>query len=128
MDAILSTATIFTANEITLLRGEVGDILEVLAYYSEDPNAVPAYSDYTTVALIDGTESEPPPLAEGNKIDILVKIGPGVATTDPVITPGQFVLEGGGGGGVVKDHQRFVAIRTADEFIPLGPIDVTQVK
>lgn len=101
---LYSTATEYLANALTFNRGDSSDVVSVHVYHDADPNAVPAELDFITVALI-----EPPdPLAEGSNIDVMSLIGPG---------PGAHELLAGGVGGNAVDYQRWVAIKTASEFI-----------
>lgn len=99
---IYTSDTVYTANEITFIRGGAGDVLEVLVYHNEDPNVVPEYGDMTEVALVQA----PDPLAVGSRIDILTLVGPGVAS---LVDPGDVEL-------VAGDHQRWGGVRTASEF------------
>lgn len=87
------------ANEITLLRGTVADILAVGVYHNTNPNTKPAVEDFITVTLEDGTG----PLAEGGKIDIMSRIG------DKVGAHWQPTVAG--------DYQRWCLIQTAQEDI-----------
>lgn len=112
MATLYDNATVYTANELTLLRGTTADIVEVLVYHNVDPNVVPAYADMTAVQLIEAPDA----LADGDKIDIVTKVGPGVTS---LVDAGEVTLAAG-------DHQRWVGIRTASEFV-LIPTDVVEV-
>lgn len=112
MVTLFTTSTVYTANELTLIRGTSADILEVLIYHNTDPNVVPAYAAMTAVQLVEA----PDPLADGAKIDVLTKVGPGLAA---LVDPGEVTLAAG-------DWQRWVGIRTAAEFI-LASTDVVEV-
>lgn len=89
------------ANEVTLHRGNVADILTVGVYHSLNPNISPAVADFTTVQLVDGVTDPDDPLAEAGKIDILSLVGP---------RSGDVELAAG-------DWQRFTLISTAREDI-----------
>lgn len=66
--------TKFFANQLTILRGTVNDIVRVGVFHSLNPAETPTPAQFTTVALVD----PPDPLAEGNRIDVLALIGPDV--------------------------------------------------
>lgn len=91
--------TEWIANEITLHRGVVADILTVGIYHNTNPNTHPAIGDFTIVTLEDGTG----PLADGTKIDILSRIGPKVGAHINLSVAG--------------DYQRWGLIQTAQEDI-----------
>lgn len=115
MTTIYANATVYVANEILFDRGTPVDVLEVLVYHSIDPNDIPTYSEMTPVSFV----GPPSPLAEGSKWDVLSKIGPGVATSTPAVPAGDVQLAPG-------DYQRWVGVRTADEF-DLRAVDVLEV-
>lgn len=101
-------ATEYIANEITLNRGSVSDIVTVSVYHNVNPNTKPALGDFTTVTLVDGTG----PLADGTKIDVLSLVGPKVGAHLNLSTPG--------------DYQRWVKISTATEDI-IRKVDVITI-
>lgn len=116
MTTIYSTATVWLMNAITFKRGGPADVLGVYVYYNVDPNTVPEYADFTEVEFVD---DELHVLHETGMIDIASKIGPGVATHDPVVPPGHFQL-------IPGTYQRWCAILTADEF-DIFAVDETEV-
>ena len=120
MVTLYETETALTANALTLHRGTEEDILEVLVYYDEDPNAIPAYGDFTAVEFITSG-----PLQEGNLLDVLASIGPGINEGEVQLDPGDFQLAGDPPP-AGRDHQRFVGWRTASEF-RFARVDVTTV-
>lgn len=91
--------TEYAAMELTFNRGDSSDVVTVGIYLNTNPNASPEEGDFTggmsgneggaTVDLV-----EPPdPLAEGDKIDILARIGERVGTDlDP--GPGDYQVWG----------------------------------
>lgn len=95
---LYSTATEYLANSLTFNRGDEGDVTSVHVYHDIDPNAVPTEASFTTVQLV----SPPDPLSEGTNIDVLSLIGPGVGA--------HLALTAG-------DYQRWVGVKTANEFI-----------
>ena len=101
-------ATEYIANEITLNRGSVSDIVTVSVYHNVNPNTKPALGDFTAVTLVDGTG----PLADGTKIDVLCLVGPKVGAHLNLSTPG--------------DYQRWVKISTATEDI-IRKVDVITI-
>jgi hypothetical protein len=108
-----STATEYTANELTILRGSATDIVSVWVYHHIDPNTVPTPGDFTEVTLITTG-----PLQEGTKIDVLSLIGPGdVGLSVPA---GDLTLTG------PADYQRWVMVVTATEVI-IRSVDVLEV-
>jgi hypothetical protein len=108
-----STATEYTANELTILRGTSADIVSVWVYHDVDPNVVPTPDDFTEVTLVDSG-----PLQEGSKIDVLSLIGPGdVGLSVPA---GDLTLTG------PADYQRFVMVVSATEII-IRSVDVLEV-
>lgn len=109
---IYSTSTEYLANQLTIVRGSVSDIVSVGVYHDVDPDAVPVVGDFTTVQLIDGVANPSDPLAEANKIDVLSLVGPKVGA-DLQLTPGTY--------------HRFVLITTADEEI-IRRIDTVTVR
>lgn len=112
---LFNTATEYTANEITLTRGAVTDIVSVGVAMIAQPNTVPDEGDFTAVLLISPTTTPSSPLLDGTKIDVVAKIGPGgigvAAGHFPSLTPG--------------DYQRWVMVKTADEIIIRRPDVVT---
>lgn len=100
MPELYAGATEYVANALTFERGSVADVTNVYVYHSLDPNASPEEGDFTEVTLIDDPGTDP--LASGDNIDVLSLIGPGLGA--------HLVL-------VAGDYQRFVAVRTANEFI-----------
>lgn len=115
MITIYGSSTVYVANEITFDRGTPADVLEVLVYHNEDPNVVPTYGDMTPVEWV----GPPDPLAEGSKWDVLSKIGPGVPGSTPAVPAGHLTLTPG-------DWQRWIGVRTADEF-DLRAVDTVTV-
>lgn len=109
---IYVSGTVYLANEVTMVRGTPADVLEVLVYHDTDANVVPTYAEMTEVQWITTG-----PLQEDSKNDVLSKMGPGVAA---LVDPGEVDLQTPG------DYQRWVGIRTADEFVPV-PIDTVTV-
>jgi hypothetical protein len=107
---IYRTATEYVANEITLTRGSVSDITSVGVYYTADPSVIPEIADFTTVILVDGTDTPLPALAETGKIDVLTLVGP--AAGDVLLTAG--------------DYQTFVLIQSATENI-IRKVDVLTI-
>lgn len=105
MAEIYRTGTEYTANQITLTRGTVGDITAVGVFHSTDPSVIPAVEDFTIVQLVDGTATPPDELAETGKVDVLALIGP--RGGDVTLTPG--------------DYQRWVLVQTALEDIVRRP-------
>lgn len=110
MAEIYHTATEYVANELTITRGSVSDIVSVGVYHTTSPNDIPDVSDFTVVSLADGTTLPLPPLAETGKIDVLSLIGPRDA--DLVLTAG--------------DYQRFVLVTTATEDV-IRKVDVLTI-
>lgn len=96
--SIWRTGTRYVANELTITRGSVDDILEVGVYHNVDPSVVPTPADFETVPLV----KPPNPLADGDKIDVLSLIGPR-AGADLALTAGAY--------------QRWVYVKTASEDI-----------
>jgi hypothetical protein len=93
---LYAPGTEYTANAITLKRGNAADITYVGVYHGIDPNKTPTLADFTQVTLV----VPPNPLADGNNIDILSLIGPG----------GDVTL----GAGV---YQRWCLVKTSTENI-----------
>lgn len=93
-------ATEYIANALTFTRGTVADITNVYVFHSLDPNASPVVADFTEVVLVSDPTTDP--LASGGNIDVLSLIGPGVGAHDTL---------------AAGDYQRFVAVKTANEFI-----------
>lgn len=106
MAELFHTATEYVANQLTISRGSVEDIVTVGVYHDEDPGNIPEVGDFTAVTLVDGTG----PLAEGGRIDVLSLIGPG---GDEELVPG--------------DYQRWVLVQTATENI-IRRVDVLEIK
>lgn len=94
--SLWATETRYVANEVSILRGQVSDIIRVGVYHNVDPGTVPTPAEFTTVDLVD----PPDPLAEGAKIDVLSLIGPDVLA--------HLLLPAG-------VHQRWVLIETNTE-------------
>jgi hypothetical protein len=110
-----STSTEWTANELTLLRGAVTDIVNVYVSMQSNPNVTPSEGQFTQVLLKSPTTTPGDPLLDGTKIDVVAKIGPGATG----VSAGHFPSLTAG------DYQRWVAIKTADEFIIRRPDVVT---
>jgi len=111
MVTLYSTGTEYTANEITLLRATVSDIVSVGVYHNEDPNVLPTVAQFDTVTLVDGTAEPPDNNSEVGKIDVLARIGARV-DADLALTAG--------------DYQRWVLVVTGDEDI-IRPVDIVEV-
>lgn len=95
-------ATEYVALEITEFRGSVADITSVgVAFLPPNTNPT-SLAEFTMVLLVDGTSTEPDPLSEAGKVDILARIGT-KAAADIALTPG--------------DYQVFTLIQTATEDI-----------
>lgn len=109
---LFNTGTEYVANQITLLRGDVADILAVGVLHLAPSDPVPAVEDFTTVTLVDGTAEPPDPLSEAEKIDVLSLIGPKIGA-DLALEPGTY--------------QRWVLVQTAAEDIIRRPDTVTVV-
>lgn len=114
MTDLYRSATEYVANELTLLRGTVSDIVSVGIDMESNPATIPVVTDFTTVLLISPTTTPGSPLLDGTKIDVVSKIGPGGGA----VSPGHFTL-------VQGDYQRWVLITTADEQIIRRPDVVT---
>lgn len=110
MAQLFHTGTEYVANQITLLRGTVANILSVGVYHNINPNTIPAVSDFITVHLADGTSLPPDPLGETGKIDVLSLIGP----------------RGGDVNLAAGDYQRWVCVTTATEDI-IRKVDVLTI-
>lgn len=110
MATLYHTGTEYTANEITLLRGNPASILTVGVYHTLDPDEIPEVADFVEVTLVDGT-SPGNPLADGQKIDVLALVGARV-TADVTLSPG--------------DYQRWVLLTTSTEDIIRRP-DVLEI-
>lgn len=113
---IFRTATEYTANEITLTRGTVSDIVSVGVAMISNPSQVPDVSSFTQVLLISPTTTPGSPLLDGTKIDVVAKIGPGGGA----VAAGHFPALS------ADDYQRWVLITTADEHIIRRP-DVVSI-
>lgn len=111
MAQIFSTGTEYVANEVTITRGSVDDIVAVGVYHDTDPDTVPAVDDFTTVTLVDGTADPPDALSEEGKIDVLSLIG-ARDEADLALTAG--------------DYQRWVLLQTSTEDI-IRKVDVLEV-
>lgn len=70
------TATEYTSNAISLLRGVISDITSVGVYHDTNPATIPAVAAFTLVYLADGTKKPPDPLAVAGEIDVVARIGP----------------------------------------------------
>ncbi len=101
-------ATEYTANELTLKRGDVSDIVYVGVYHNINPNTKPTLAEFTEVTLVDGTG----PLADGTKIDVLSLIGPKVGADLNLSVAG--------------DYQRWVRVSTATEDV-IRKVDVITI-
>jgi hypothetical protein len=112
MVSIYTTATEYLANEITILRGSVDDVVGVGVYHNVSPAVVPTVNDFTMVSLVDGTAEPPDSLSELGKIDVLSLVG-GKVGADLALTAG--------------DYQRWVLIQTASEDI-IRSIDTVTVQ
>lgn len=97
---IYAGATEYVANALTIGRGTVADITNVYVYHSLNPNESPTEAQFTQVTLVSDPDTDP--LASGGNIDVLSLIGPGVGAHE-TLTAG--------------DYQRWVAVKTATEFI-----------
>jgi hypothetical protein len=105
---LYSTATEYIANQITLTRGSVSDIVSVGIYVNTNPNTIPTVAQFTTVTLVNGTGTPPlPPLAVAGQIDVLTRIGPGSSP----IPPGDLASLTAG------SYQVWILIKTASEAI-----------
>jgi hypothetical protein len=113
--SVFRTATEYTANELTLLRGAEADIVSVGVAMISDPLTVPAVAAFTTVLLIGPVHTPGHALLEGTKIDVVAKIGPGGGA----VSAGHFAALSAG------DYQRWVLVTTADEHIIRRPDVVT---
>lgn len=98
---IYRTGTEYVANEVTMLRGVVGDITSTGVYLSLDPNTVPTVAEFTAVPLVLPTD----PLGEAGKNDVLTLVGPrdGDVGSPDGLPPG--------------DYQQFILVTTAAEDI-----------
>jgi len=105
--SIYSTATEYIANQVTLTRGTVADIVSAGVYVNTNPNTVPTVSSFTTVTLVDGTSGSPPPLAVAGQIDVLTKVGPGATG----VTAGDLSTL------VAGSYQVWILIKTSTEAI-----------
>lgn len=115
MVTLYNTGTEYLANELTLLRGSVTNIVSVGVAMISNPNTVPAVAAFTSVLLISPTTTPGHALLEGTKIDVVSKIGPGGGA----VTAGHFPALTAG------DYQRWVLVTTADEHIIRRPDTVT---
>lgn len=99
---LYSTATEYTSNAITLIRGTVADITAVGVYHNVNPATIPAVGSFVTVTLADGTNSGSAnyALAVPGEIDVVALIGPKVGA--------QLALAAG-------SWQRWVLVQTAAE-------------
>ena len=102
---LYSTSTEYLANALTIVRGTAADIESVGVYHTEDPDEVPADTDFTPVTLV---SSPTDPLADGNNIDVLSLMGTGA-----------LALAAG-------TYQRWVMVKTATETI-IRKVDVVEV-
>lgn len=100
MPELYAGATEYVANSFTFLRGTIADITNVYVYHTLNPNESPTEEDFTEVHLVSDPFTDP--LGSQGLFDIVSLIGPG-PNADVTLTAG--------------DYQRFVAIRTTDEFV-----------
>jgi hypothetical protein len=107
---LYSTATEYTSNALTFLRGSQANVTGVGVYHSLNPNIVPTVAEFTTVTLADGTTIPPNPLAIPGEIDVVALVGPGGQVTG--LTTG--------------DWQRFVLVQTINENI-IRAVDVITI-
>ena len=70
------TATEYTSNAITLLRGAKTDITAVGIYHNVNPSYIPLVSNFIIVTLADGTKVPPDTLAIPGELDVVARIGP----------------------------------------------------
>lgn len=105
--SIFNTATEYIANQISLLRGSVSDILSVGIYVNTNPNTIPTVAQFTTVTLVDGTATPLPALAVAGEIDVVTKVGAG----------GSGVTAGDLSTLTVGNYQVWILIKTASENI-----------
>jgi hypothetical protein len=99
--SLYRSATEYTANTLTILRGTAAGITSVGVFHTTDPAVIPDVGDFTTVTLADGTKTPPDPLSVTGQVDVLALIGP--RDGDVELDPG--------------DYQRYVLIQTATEDI-----------
>lgn len=107
---LYSTATEYLANQLTITRGSVDDILNVGVYHTTDPSYVPEEADFTPAMLIEPGN----PLAQGDIIDVLSLIG-------PASPAGAQHIELATG-----MYQRWVLVKTVSEVI-IRKVDVVEV-
>lgn len=105
MVEIYRSGTEWTANQITLTRGSVDDIVSVGVHHATADEDPPTVDDFTEVTLV----SEGDPLAEGDRVDVLALIGP----------RGDIQLEPG-------EYQRYVLVTTESEDI-IRRVDTVEV-
>lgn len=102
--SLFTTGTEYVANELTLTRGSVTDIVSVGVYHTTNPATVPTVAQFTAATLVKPGDA----LAEGTKIDVLSLIGPR-----------------GGASLAAGDYQRWVLVSTATEDIIRRPDTIT---
>jgi hypothetical protein len=95
------TATEYTSNALTFLRGSQAAVTKVGLYHTTNAGYIPAVTDFVTVTLADGTTTPPNPLAIPGEIDVVASIGPRGQITG--LTAG--------------DYQRWVYVQTTAEDI-----------
>lgn len=107
---LYSTATEYLANQITITRGTVSDIVEVGVYHTTNPTFVPAENDFTPAELVQPGD----PLAQGDMIDVISLVGPAspVGASHIELVPGTY--------------QRWVMVKTVVEVI-IRKVDVVEV-
>jgi hypothetical protein len=107
---LYSTATEYLANEITIMRGSVADIMSVGVYHATDASYIPDEADFIPAELVVPGD----PLAQGDTIDVVSLIGPAAPSGSSHIelTPGVY--------------QRWVLVRTVTEVI-IRKVDVVEV-
>ncbi len=99
---LYNTATEYTSNAITLIRGTVADITAVGVYHNVNPATIPTVGNFVIVTLADGTKLPPDALAVVGEIDVVALIGT-KSGADLALTAGSW--------------QRWVLVQTAHEDI-----------
>jgi hypothetical protein len=112
---LFSTATEYTANQLTLTRGTEADIVSVGVAMESNPATIPTFGAFTTVLLIGPVTTPGHVLLDGTKIDVVAKVGPGGGGVSAGHVPAL----------VAGDYQRWVMVKTADEIIIRRPDVVT---
>lgn len=107
MVQLYHTATEYLSNTLTFKRGSVDDVTMVGVFHTQNPNLIPAASDFVPVTLTRPGDS----LAQNATIDVLSLIGPG-AGADMLLAPG--------------DWQRWVLVKTDNETI-IRKVDVVTI-